>query len=259
MKKTNTYTKFLVTIAISLPLIACIDKTKQLIDESVAELNTECPIQLDMHTRLNSSEALPQHTMKFNYTILMEMPYNMDTSTFKAGKKPQLVYNLQTNKSLQATKEKLVTFIYSYTDEAGKELGSVIISPADYNAPIVRPEPFDISSIAGGNMQDALQILVDGLKKHLPIDIPEQGSSIVDCKILANNELEYTYKMDNEMLATYDSISFKKNRYKDAMQNLRSTAAIKKLIDQGLSVRYTYKDREDKKLCSITISGKDLE
>lgn len=237
----------------------CTDGTQQFIEESVKELNAQCPVQFDYLTRLDNCEALPGHIMKYNYTLLFDSKVQVDTADFKAGMTPILLYKIQTNESLAPVKEKKVSFAYSYKDSKGQPIGTIVITPEEYSKPPVKPQEYDLSRFVGEDIQLAMETMVKDVKKQLPINITEQMLSIIDCNLLNQNQLEYTYKLHSESVSDFDTTEYKEVTFQNTIESLRSDPTIKTLADKGISIHYKYLDKDGNYLCTLAIPASELK
>lgn len=226
------------------------------IDNIVNEINSRCPIQIDQTIRLDSCEAIPEKTLKYNYTFLFIDATKIDSEEFRSQMTDYIVYNTQMNDEIKPLKDKGVTFIYSCKDEKGNCLGELTVTPDDYNQPVKKPITLDPSFLNEDNIKNVLQEIVDKTQLQLPLFTEESGISMVDCRTF-DKTLEYTCKLLNEDASRFDTIYFKTTGVPAAIQSLKDNPEMRTFARQGVYISNIYLDKDSKYLCTITISPEE--
>jgi hypothetical protein len=227
------------------------DKVQKELGKVAESVSKDCPMQFDPITRIDKCEALPGRALKYHYTLLFSSN-DRDTTAFKEKVKPSLVYNIQVTPSMNWLRDNGVTFIYAYRDEKGNSWGDVVITPADYNQPAVKPQ----ENTNEASSTESLSGMAEQMNRQLPIEFKEQGITILSCRALPS-ALEYTYQLHNEDAAQFDSLVFVKEKRPGMLQGLKSDSSAKPLADKGIVMRYVCWDKNGKYLCTITFAPEE--
>lgn len=225
------------------------------LEKKAQDINDKCPIIIDQTIRLDSCEVLSDDTFQYNYTFLFIDATKIDRAEFKSEMKNILLYNLQNNDELKRLTEKDVNFIYSCQDENGKPLGKLTITPDDYKNPVTKPAVRKKYS-ENGDVEKVLKEMVKKTKQQLPLFTEGSGISLIDCKTY-NKTLEYTTKLLNEEATRFDSIYFKSTNTPIVIDTLKHNPEMKYLSEHGVSIQYEYLDKNNKYLCTISISPEE--
>jgi len=228
------------------------------IEKIVDELNKRCPIQIDQTIRLDSCEAIPEKTIKYNYTFLFIDATRIDKEEFETQMFDYILYNTQINKDTSELREMNAMYLYSCKDEKGNLLGEIQIGPEDYNKPVKKPVALDPAFLDDENLYKVLQSIVDQTRKQLPLFTEESGISMIDCRTY-DRTLEYTCKLLNEDASRFDSIYFKTTGVPAAVQSLKDNPEMKTFAEQGVYISNIYLDKSGKYLCTITISPEEYK
>lgn len=229
----------------------------KLLETQAERINKNCPIQLNAAVRVDSCKVLPKKTLKTYATILYVNAADFDAKDFERLTKPALVYSIQTSKDLKEARENEIAFIYSYNDDKGKSLGEITIISEDYNKPIDNSNKGDVASMKDEDINSILEKSISGMQDRLPMSIGND-IDLVDCEVLPGKILKYTYVIKNQSLASTDTTAMKVQSKTASIQMLKNTKEAKDLIDAGVTYLYIYKDKDEKHLCQIDISAKDL-
>lgn len=230
--------------------------TKKL-EQEVEKLNKQCPIQLNAAVRVDSCKVLPKKTLKFFATILYINSSDFSTADYERLNKPAIVYGIQTAEDMKELRENEVTFIYSYNDGKGRFISDITVTSEDYNKPIDETKKGNMSSMSNKDIDYILQNTISGLKEHLPMMVDE-STELIDCKVLPQKTLQYIYTLKNISIAQFDSIAFKANQVPVITGALKNVNETKEILDAGGTFHYIYKDRDEKYLCQISVSSKNL-
>ncbi len=98
-------------------------------------VNDNCPVMVDLSTRLDSASLLENRAFKYHYTLIM---YPSDSITIspaqlKKGLAPGIIKNVRNNTGLAFFRDNNVTMVYSYSDREGNLLFDIEVGPKAYN------------------------------------------------------------------------------------------------------------------------------
>lgn len=223
------------------------------IEEAVKDINSHCPMQIDQTIRIDSCEALPENTIKYNYTFLYIDANKIDKTEFQKEISGYILYHIQQDEKSDKLKKLGVTFIYTCKDENNNSLGELTFKPEDYNKAVVKPTAIDSKYLNNNNLHKVLQEIVNQTQRQLPLFTEETGISMVYCRTF-DKTLEYTCKLHNEDASRFDAIYFKTTGVPAAIKSLKDNPEMKAFAEQGVYISNIYLDKDGKYLCTITIS-----
>lgn len=229
----------------------------KILELEAEKVNKECPIQLNAAVRMDSCKVLPQKTLKFFATVLYINSADFNPADYERLTKPAIVYGIQTSDEMKQLRENDITFIYNYKDSKGKFLSEITVTSEDYNKPIDETNKGNMASMPDEDIDYILQNSASGLKEHLPLKI-DAYTELIDCSVLPGKVLQYTYILKQESIAQFDSVAFKANQVPTLRTTLKNTNETKEILDAGGTFLYIYKDRDEKYLCQISVSSKNL-
>ncbi|MFT4224113.1 hypothetical protein [Dysgonomonas sp.] len=230
--------------------------TKKL-EQEAEKFNKQCPIQANAAVRIDSCKAIPPKTLKYFITMLYVNAADFNVTDFERLTKPGIVYNIQNADDLKEARENNVTFIYAYNDNKRKLIGEITVTSEDYNKPIDEMNKGDMASMSDEDINYLLQNTISGLKEHLPMQVDEY-TELIDCKVLPEKTLQYIYIFKNVSVAQFDSVAFKANQVPAITGTLKNASETKEILNAGGTFLYIYKDRDERYLCQISISSKNL-
>lgn len=219
--------------------------------------NKQCPMQINPAIRIDSCKAISPKTLKYFITMLYVNAAEFNVSEFERLTKPGVVYNIQKANDLKEIRENDVTFVYAYSDDKGKLLGEITITSEDYNKPIDETNKGDVASMSEKDINSLLQNSAAGLKQHLPLKI-DAYTELIECDVLSEKTLQYKYILKNVSVAEFDSVAFKSDKTSAIAASLKNAPETKEILNAGGTFLYIYKDKDEKYLCQISISSKDL-
>lgn len=126
--------KHLLLILLSISFLLAFSQCGNTVDEELKKTaefaNKRCPQAVDNFTRLDSVNAIPGETYRFNYTV--SHLTIADAESVKNVLKPELIKNIQIDPSMKFFRENNVTLEYYYRDEVKSDLFNIIITPSEY-------------------------------------------------------------------------------------------------------------------------------
>jgi hypothetical protein len=105
---------------------------EQLLAITSRQVNLSCPKLEDPTTRLDSTQALPNKTFQYNYTLTDLLRDSTDIELLYAGFETAMIKNAKSNPDLQLFRNHNVTFVYRFFDRAGSMLTRIVINPEKY-------------------------------------------------------------------------------------------------------------------------------
>lgn len=105
---------------------------EQIMSESVADLNKNCPKLIDENSRLDSVHLLPGKVLQYNYTLvkLNKSVVNMDT--VKKYMVLKIIKNAKINPELKIYRNNQATLNYIFNDKDGEYVLDVSVTPDMY-------------------------------------------------------------------------------------------------------------------------------
>lgn len=102
------------------------------IEEKAKEINNSCPMVVNQHTVLKSVAALPNKTIRYNYTLVNMKKNEVKIDTVKKYIFPCILENVKTNPVMSFLRENKVTLKHYYSDKNGKFVTEYDITPEMY-------------------------------------------------------------------------------------------------------------------------------
>jgi hypothetical protein len=102
--------------------------------DAAAEVNRQCPVQVDAGTRLDSARAASATELQYFYTLtaLDRNTMTADIAQLEARTKPMLAEMVRTTPAMADLRAHSVTLTYLYRDRNGTPLMRIPIGPAEY-------------------------------------------------------------------------------------------------------------------------------
>ncbi len=113
---------------------ACKPDFQEQLDQTIYNLNTECPQQVDSETKLTGITGGQPLTVVYHYALVNLDRANVDTTLFKKAMWPGLVAYIKVSEGLKTMRENGVTFVYDYNDKANHPICKILIGPVDYSS-----------------------------------------------------------------------------------------------------------------------------
>lgn len=93
--------------------------------------NAIYPIRIDDMTNLNSCEAFPNKTLRYNYSFMMNKA-SVDSTAAKSALRETLLSLLKVDPGTTYLRNNGVVFQYRYIDNAGEYAFQLELTPEDY-------------------------------------------------------------------------------------------------------------------------------
>ena len=117
-------------------MVSCLSCGKNSFDKELMktaeEINKNCPIMVDKHTRLDNVMGGPGREFTYNYTLVDFGADDLDKDKFISLMKPKILNNVKTNKDMEGFRNKNVEIVYVYKSKDNKEMARIVVSPGDY-------------------------------------------------------------------------------------------------------------------------------
>lgn len=99
---------------------------------AVAEINRQCPMQVDAGTRLDSAHAVSRTELQYNYTLTALARADVDVAQLEATTKPMLIESVRTNPAMADLRDHSIMMTYLYRDRNGEQVMRLSIGPTEY-------------------------------------------------------------------------------------------------------------------------------
>jgi hypothetical protein len=115
-------------------LTGCKPDFQEQLDQTIYNLNAECPQQVDSETTLTGITGGQPLTVTYHYSLVHLERANVDTVLFKKAMWPGLLAYIKVSEGLKTMRENGVTFVYDYRDKANHPICKLLIGPVDYSS-----------------------------------------------------------------------------------------------------------------------------
>lgn len=95
------------------------------------ETNKNCPMYVDSLTRLDNTEALPNKTFQYNYSVKIDST-TTNINELKTNLRSSILNSIKTSPSLKEFRDNNVTLVYNYSNNSGSFLFKFQFAPSDY-------------------------------------------------------------------------------------------------------------------------------
>lgn len=96
------------------------------------QINYKCPFMVDIDTRMDSVNILPDGTFQYNYTLVRQDKDQIDIrglTNYMAG---QLIETASTSSTMKLHREQRLRMVFYYRDRHGEFVTQIILEPEDY-------------------------------------------------------------------------------------------------------------------------------
>ncbi|WP_445711835.1 zinc ribbon domain-containing protein [Flavobacterium sp.] len=102
------------------------------IENSVNELNENCPMRVDDYMTLDSVVALPNRTIQYNYSLVDIEKSEVNLDTVKKYVFSAVLANIKTNPDMKVLIDNKLTFNHYYKDKKGAFVTKYVVTPKMY-------------------------------------------------------------------------------------------------------------------------------
>ena len=95
----------------------------------VKDMNKHCPTMVDVETRLDKVNALPDNSLQFDYTLIYREKDSIAIGNLKKYMEPVILGKIKTSPSLSKYIYKDLTWVYSYNDKNGEFIFKITVTP----------------------------------------------------------------------------------------------------------------------------------
>lgn len=120
-----------VSMALIILFSQCTGNVQDELNKYVETENARYPLKVDDFTRLDSCTALPNKTLRYYYTALVDKSI-LDTAAMKTTIHPSLISDIRLDTGTAYFRKNDVTFQYRYNDGYGNYVCQINITPQDY-------------------------------------------------------------------------------------------------------------------------------
>jgi hypothetical protein len=96
-----------------------------------SQINAACPIMVDHMTRLDNAISTPDKRFIYSYTLMTEIPDDIDKDAFVGELKPTLVNKFKNLPEVQPMFEQGITVVCRYKRLDGTHIADISITPKD--------------------------------------------------------------------------------------------------------------------------------
>jgi hypothetical protein len=93
------------------------------------EMNSRCPVMVDLEIRLDEVKVLADQTLLFNHTFIYNVKDSLRVNDLKRFFEPMILNNIKKSPILNKYLDKNLTWIYSYNDKLGNFLFKLTYTP----------------------------------------------------------------------------------------------------------------------------------
>jgi hypothetical protein len=102
------------------------------------DMNKQCPMMIDIETRLDNVNALADNTLHFDYTLIYHVKDSLPVENIKNYMQPMILSKIKTSETLSKFLDKKLTWVYSYRDKNGDFIFKLIYTPEQFKKPLIR-------------------------------------------------------------------------------------------------------------------------
>jgi hypothetical protein len=102
------------------------------IEQTVQQINQQCPLMLDAETRLDSAILASEKTIRCYSTVINMNEGDVDVELFKEKVRANILSLIRTSPQLKGIREESGTIEYEYRYKTGKQFCIISITPQDY-------------------------------------------------------------------------------------------------------------------------------
>lgn len=106
--------------------------TGKVLETTVKQINSNCPVMIDQYTRLDSACLVSNTEIQYNYTLINTELEQVNQDTVKKYVMPEIINTVKTSPDLKAFRDLKTTLIYSYRDKNGLAILKFPVTPEMY-------------------------------------------------------------------------------------------------------------------------------
>ncbi len=93
------------------------------------EMNKHCPSMVDIETRMDKVNALPDNILQFDYTLIYRDKDSISIGNLRKFMEPEILNKIKTSPTLSRYLSKNLTWVYSYKDKNGDFIFKITYAP----------------------------------------------------------------------------------------------------------------------------------
>jgi hypothetical protein len=213
---------------------------------AIAAVNKKCPQWVDKETRCDSARALKGPEAVYYYTLVkVENPEQVDIPAFEAYMKPEVLYQVKTNKAIKPFLDNNTIITYSYNDKNGRFLSRFSLTPEMYHKDC--PKPL---------YHNRLVYEVATINKTCPKFIDKE-TRIDSVKISPDSELSYFFSLINVSKSKIDIEKFEDLLRPSIIKSMKTNSEMQGFRDNRINLGFYYNDQNGELISKIGISPED--
>ena len=252
----KTISKLLLCFLFLSSFMACGgSKESKMIEATVAEVNKQCPMQIDIVTTLEKVKFESPKTIQYHYKLDFNQ-IDTNVEDIKKAIDKNIRYNMVNNKDLDALKEIGTTFKYFYKNQEGKDLFDFTFGPDLYNSKEFGQQ--ENENVGSNKIFEILQQSADLQNQQLPKAINE-AIDMYEVKAILPRTIEYVYRYRVERQDLDTAYLASKRMRNELVYEISKDNADKMLKDNDVTFRFTYCDKEGNPLRTIDVAPEDYK
>jgi hypothetical protein len=105
---------------------------KNQVERLAASINFKCPFMVDVDTRMDSVNILPDSTFQYNYTLVNQDKDKIDIRGLVNYIGPLLEQTMRTSSSMAVHRAHKLRMVFHYRDRNGEVVMQIVLEPEDY-------------------------------------------------------------------------------------------------------------------------------
>jgi hypothetical protein len=102
------------------------------VEKLAASINFKCPFMVDVDTRMDSVNILPDSTFQYNYTLVNQVRDKIDIRGLTVYMWSELLETVQFSSTMKLHRDHHLRLVFYYRDRNGDFVTQIVLSPEDY-------------------------------------------------------------------------------------------------------------------------------
>lgn len=102
------------------------------VERLAASINFKCPFMVDVDTRMDSVNILPDSTFQYNYTLVNQVRDRIDIRGLTIYMWSELLETVRFSSTMKLHRDHHLRLVFHYRDKNGEFVTEIVISPEDY-------------------------------------------------------------------------------------------------------------------------------
>ena len=105
---------------------------KNQVERLAASINFKCPFMVDVDTRMDSVQILPDSTFQYNYTLVNQSKDKLDIPGLTNYIGPRLLHDARNSSTMKLHRDHHLSLVFYYRDRNGEFVLQIVLEPEDY-------------------------------------------------------------------------------------------------------------------------------